>query len=114
MRDAGSSASQRWFARLLRSSSVAPLTLAVIAVIAVLIVGIVVQLLALAGAFPSNSAAQNRVVITGPGRTGNGDQIQAYVLGAIVSPGVYALPRGSRVHDLVAAAEPQLTPTWRA
>ena len=101
MRDTGSSARQGWFAHLLRSSYFAPLTLAVIAV---LIVGIVVQLLALAGAFPRSRAAQNRVVITGPGRTGNGDQIQSYVLGAVVSPGVYALPLGSRVHDLVAAA----------
>ncbi|HEY7091758.1 MAG TPA: SLBB domain-containing protein [Ktedonobacterales bacterium] len=101
MRDAGSSASQGWFTRLLRSSYFAPLTLAVIAV---LVVGIVVQLLAIAGAFPGSRAAQNRVVITGPGRTGSGDQIQSYVLGAVVSPGVYALPRGSRVHDLVAAA----------
>jgi len=101
VRDTGSSARQGWFAHLLRSSYFAPLTLAVIAV---LIVGIVMQLLALAGAFPNSRAAQNRVVITGPGRTGNGDQIQSYVLGAVVSPGVYALPRGSRVHDLVAAA----------
>jgi competence protein ComEA len=82
----------------LRSSYFAPLTLAV------LIVEIVVQLLALAGAFPGSRAAQNRVVITGPGTTGNGDQIQAYVPGAVASPGVSALPRGSRVHDLVAAA----------
>jgi competence protein ComEA len=104
VRDAGSSASRGWFARLLRSSYFAPLTLAGIAGIAVLIVGIVVQLLALAGAFPGSRAAQYRVVITGPGRTGNGDQIQAYVLGAVVSPGVYALPRGSRVHDLAPAA----------
>jgi competence protein ComEA len=89
----------------LRSSYFAPLTLAVIVVP---IVGISVQLLALAGMLPGSRAAQSRaaqsrVVITGPGRTGNGDQIQAYVLGTVVSPGVYAPPHGSRVHDLVAA-----------
>lgn len=101
MRDAGSGTRQGWFARLLRSSYLAPLT---VAVIAVLVVGIVVQLLALAGAFPGAHATQNRVVITGPGRSGSGEQIQAYVLGAVVAPGVYALPRGARVHDLVTAA----------
>jgi hypothetical protein len=80
MRDAR----QGWFSQLLRSSYLAPLTLAVIAV---LVVGIVVQLL----------------VITGPGRVGDG-QIQVYALGAVVAPGVYALPGGARVHDLVSAA----------
>jgi competence protein ComEA len=85
----------------LRSSYFAPLILAVIVVLSV---GIVVQLLARAGAFPGSRAAQNRIVIAGPGRAVNGDQIQAYVLGAVVSPGVYALSHGSRVHDLVAAA----------
>jgi competence protein ComEA len=101
VRDGGSGSRQGWFTTLLRSSYFAPL---ILAVIVVLIVGIVVQLLALAGAFPGSRAAQNRIVITGPGRTGNGDQIQAYALGAVVSPGVYALSHGSRVHDLVAAA----------
>ena len=101
MRDGGSGARQGWFTTLLRSSYFAPL---ILAVIVVLIIGIVVQLLALAGAFPGSRAAQNRIVITGPRRTGNGDQIQAYVLGAVVSPGVYALSQGSRVHALVAAA----------
>jgi DNA uptake protein ComE-like DNA-binding protein len=101
VREGESGARQGWFTARLRSSYFAPL---ILAVIVVLIVGIAVQLLALAGAFPGSRAPQNRIVITGPGRTGNGDQIQAYVLGAVVSAGVYALPRGSRVHDLVAAA----------
>jgi competence protein ComEA len=101
MRDAGPSARQGWFARLLRSSYLTPLALAVIAV---LTVGIVVQLLAIAGALPGSRSGAGRVVITGPDRAGNGDQIQAYVLGAVVAPGVYALPSGARVHDLVAAA----------
>jgi competence protein ComEA len=86
---------------LLRSSYFAPLTFAVVVVP---VVGIIVQLLALVGAFPGSRAAQKRVVITGPGSTGNGDQIQSYVLGAVVSPRIYALPRGARAHDLVAAA----------
>jgi competence protein ComEA len=78
-----------------------PVTLAVIAVLAV---GIVVQFLAIAGALPGARSSHAGVVISGPGISGNGDQIQAYALGAVVSPGVYALPRGARVHDLVAAA----------
>jgi competence protein ComEA len=83
------------------SSYLTPLTLAVIAV---LTVGIVVQLLAIAGALPGSRSGAGRIIITGPGRTGNGDQIQAYVLGAVVAPGVYALPRGARIHDLQPAA----------
>lgn len=101
MRDDGSEARKGWFTTFLRSSYFAPL---ILAVIVVLVVGIAVQLLMLAGAFPGSRAAQNRIIITGPGRTGSGEQIQAYVLGAVISPGVYALPRGSRVHDLVSAA----------
>ena len=96
MRDAR----QGWFSQLVRSSYLAPLTLAVIAV---LVVGIVVQLLASAGALPDAHSAHSRIVITGPGRVGEG-QIQAYALGAVVAPGVYALPGGAHVHDLVTAA----------
>ena len=77
MRDGGSDARTGWRTTFLRSSYFAPLT---IAVIVVLVVGIAVQLLALAGAFPGSRAAQNRIVITGPGRTGSGEQIQVYVL----------------------------------
>ena len=111
MRDGGSGARRGWFTTLLRSSYFAPL---ILAVIVVLVVGIVVPLFALAGAYSRSHDAQNRIVTTGQGRTGNGDQIEACVLGAVilgavilgavVSSGVYALPRGSRVHDLVAGA----------
>jgi DNA uptake protein ComE-like DNA-binding protein len=101
MRDVGPSARQGRLTRLLRSSYFTPLTLAVIAV---LTVGIVVQLHAIAGALPGSRSGAGRIVITGPGRTGNGDQIQTYVLGAVVAPGVYALPRDARVHDLLSAA----------
>lgn len=44
------------------------------------------------------------IAITGPGVTDTAQQMQAYVLGAVVSPGVYALAPGARVHDLVDAA----------
>jgi competence protein ComEA len=101
VRETRSDAAQAWFARLLRSSYLVPLTLAVMAALAV---GIAVQLLAIAGAFPGARSTHDRVVITGPGRTGSSDQIQAYVLGAVVTPGVDAMPRGARVHDLLTAA----------
>ncbi|HEX8728602.1 MAG TPA: SLBB domain-containing protein [Ktedonobacterales bacterium] len=48
------------------------------------------------------------IAITGPG-VGSNAQIQAYVLGAVRTPGVYTLPQGSRVHDLIAAAGGALT-----
>ncbi len=44
------------------------------------------------------------ITITGPGVPGDSDQIQVYVLGAVVTPGVYPLSPDARVHDLVAAA----------
>jgi competence protein ComEA len=84
----------------LQSSYLAPLTLAVIAA---LLVGIRAQLLARAGAFHGRST-RNRGVVTGSGKVGNGAQVQKYVRGAVVSPGVHAVPQGARALDLVAAA----------
>jgi competence protein ComEA len=46
---------------------------------------------------------ETRVSISGPG-AGGAVRIQAYILGAVRTPGVYSLPQGARVHDLVAAA----------
>jgi competence protein ComEA len=43
------------------------------------------------------------IAITGPGVSGP-NSIQAYILGAVVRPGVYTLTAGARVHDLVQAA----------
>jgi competence protein ComEA len=42
------------------------------------------------------------ITITGPGTSSA--SIAGYVLGAVASPGVYTLPNGARVQDLVAAA----------
>jgi len=36
--------------------------------------------------------------------TGDSDQIQVYVLGAVATPGVYPLAPNARVHDLIVAA----------
>src|SRR5262249_38836436 len=44
------------------------------------------------------------ITITGPGVLADTDQIQAYALGAVVTPGVYPLDPDARVHDLIAAA----------
>lgn len=44
------------------------------------------------------------IVITGPGVGDDPQQIQAYILGAVATPGVYALAPSSRVHDLIDAA----------
>ena len=44
------------------------------------------------------------IVITGPGVSDDPQQIQAYILGAVTTPGVYALAPGSRVHDLIDSA----------
>ncbi len=47
--------------------------------------------------------AHGQIIITGPGVPGDTSQIQAYALGAVVHPGVYALAPDARVHDLIAA-----------
>jgi competence protein ComEA len=48
-------------------------------------------------------APQHTIVITGPGVDGS-TTIEAYVLGAVTRPGVYTLPAGARVRDLVQSA----------
>lgn len=70
----------------------------------VLIAVIGIQVLARLGDWPPQLVqSQSAVTISGPG-VGPNATIQAYVMGAVRLPGVYALPEGSRVHDLVAAA----------
>lgn len=48
--------------------------------------------------------AHGDIAITGPGVSDDAQQIQAYVLGAVITPGVYVLAPSARVHDLIAAA----------
>ncbi len=52
---------------------------------------------------PPFAQGHGPITITGPGVPSDIAQIQAYVLGAVASPGVYALSPGARVHDLITA-----------
>jgi competence protein ComEA len=49
-------------------------------------------------------AAPHTIVITGPGVGQTSTALTVYILGAVRSPGVYTLPTGARVSDLVQAA----------
>jgi competence protein ComEA len=53
---------------------------------------------------PPFAQSHGRITITGPDVPSDSAQIQAYVLGAVSSPGVYALAPDARVHDLIAAS----------
>ena len=53
---------------------------------------------------PGLAARPHTIAITGPGVAGTATALQAYILGAVAQPGVYALANGARVGDLVAAA----------
>jgi len=88
--------------RLLRSRYYVPLaTLTLV----VLTVGAAAGLLVRYGALTLPFAqTHSSIVITGPGVSDDPQQIQAYALGAVTTPGVYALAPGARVHDLVDAA----------
>lgn len=52
----------------------------------------------------SGRSGASALTITGPGTTAAPSTITAYILGAVATPGVYTLPDGARVQDLVAAA----------
>ncbi|HEU4782726.1 MAG TPA: ComEA family DNA-binding protein [Ktedonobacterales bacterium] len=70
--------------------------------ICALSIGIVIQALNRAGNWPpAFMRAHPTVAITGPGVT---QQIEGYVLGAVLRPGVYTLHSGARVRELVEAA----------
>ena len=70
--------------------------------ICALSIGIVIEALNRAGNWPpAFMRAHPTVAITGPGTT---QQIEGYVLGAVLRPGVYTLHSGARVRELVEAA----------
>ena len=70
----------------------------------VLLAAITVSVLIRLGDWPPQLAlARSPVTISGPGVSPNA-AIQAYVMGAVRTPGVYTLAQGARVHDLIAAA----------
>lgn len=90
-----------WFQRVLRSRSFYPF---MVATALALLAGIAVNALMLLGQWPPQlPQTRSAIVITNPSVNANAT-IQAYILGAVRSPGVYTLPRGARVHDLLAAA----------
>jgi competence protein ComEA len=91
----------RWLTRAMRSRAYAVLSAAVMLVLAV---ACTVQVLQRIGDWPPQLVqTRSAVTISGAG-TGPSATIQAYVLGAVRHPGVYALPQGARVHDLIALA----------
>ncbi|HEX5545806.1 MAG TPA: ComEA family DNA-binding protein [Ktedonobacterales bacterium] len=70
--------------------------------ICALSIGIVIEALNRSGNWPpAFMRAHPTVAITGPGTT---QQIEGYVLGAVLRPGVYTLHSGARVRELVEAA----------
>ena len=76
-------------------------------VLALLLAGVAANGALAFGHLPSFAvqSSQPTIRITGPGVGGaSATTIEAYVLGAVVSPGVYTLPAGARVNDLVADA----------
>lgn len=90
-----------FFERMLRSRWYTPVSLLVSCV---LLAVIVVSLLIRTGNWPPRlPLTRSPVTISGPGVSPNAS-IQAYVMGAVRTPGVYTLAQGARVHDLIAAA----------
>lgn len=90
------------FGRALRSQWYVPVSLGVTcALVAAIGVSILIRL----GDWPPSLALTQPAPVTigGPGVSPN-TTIQAYVLGAVRTPGVYTLSQGARVHDLLAAA----------
>ncbi len=91
----------RLIRRIIESKYYVPLSLVCLLALSV---GIAINVLIRTGQWPPALARSSAtVVISGPG-SGNPSPIQAYVLGAVRTPGVYALSPGSRVRDLIQAA----------
>lgn len=90
-----------WLSRAMRSRAYAVLSAAVMVVLAA---ACTVQVLQRLGDWPPQ-LVQTRPALTISGAgVGPNATIQAYVLGAVRFPGVYALPQGARVHDLISSA----------
>lgn len=91
-----------WLKRILLSRHYVPL----MTVLTLVLLGIVtLEALASAGRWPPGGlSGSGSVLITGPGTGAGAPPMSAEVLGAVQAPGVYRLPEGDHVRDLVAAA----------
>ncbi len=90
-----------WLPRVMRSRAYAVLSVTLMLALASACAVLVLQRV---GEWPPQLVqTRSAVTISGPG-VGPNTTIQAYVLGAVRHPGVYALPEGERVHDLITAA----------
>jgi competence protein ComEA len=91
--------------RIMQGALMGRVSLIVLSTLTLVLSGIVaLESLAHTGALPSLALAQHpSIVLSGPG-TSAPASIQAYVLGAVRSPGVYTLPEGARGRDLISAA----------
>jgi DNA uptake protein ComE-like DNA-binding protein len=95
-----------WLGRLLRSRAYLPISLGLTVL---LLAGTSLDLIVRAGTWPPAFLRPHpAIVITNPSVSVTAT-IQASVLGAVRSPGVYTLVRGSHVQDLVEAAGGVLT-----
>lgn len=88
--------------RLLVSRTFVPLMATLTMLLAAVVV---IEALASAGArLPIGIGVTNSVIITGPGTGAGAPHITVEALGAVLVPGVYSLPPGDHVRDLLAAA----------
>ncbi len=92
-----------WLNRLIASGAFIP---AAVSVGLVCVVGTSVEVALLFGWTPPRLLPRVRhdIVITGPGVDQPASDVTAYIVGAVVQPGVYTLPATALVQDLVRAA----------
>ena len=91
-----------WVRRILGSLQAVPMLASLALVLAALVA---IEAVASTGArWPLGPGTANSVLITGPGTGASAPPLTVEALGAVLTPGVYQLPAGDHVRDLVAAA----------